>query len=139
MKHAFVAAACLTALAGSANAQMRAPNADLNKDGKVTLAEFKKVQGDTTLSRMDGNKDGKITREEFKAVEARAKTFGGAEMAQRISAMFPVMDANKDGVVVRDEIEAAAARRFGRGDANADGWLSPTELADMRQTRTRAD
>ena len=59
MKRLLITVAFL-AMAGSAQAQMgRGPNPDLDRDGKVTFAEFKKVQADTMLGRLDSDKDGK--------------------------------------------------------------------------------
>lgn len=140
MKHALAAAVCLAAIAGAAQAQMmRAPNPDLNKDGKVTSAEFRKSQADAMLGRLDADKDGKITRAEVKTMADRAKAMGRPEAGQRVDGMFARLDANKDGAATRAEIEAGAAMRFKAADANADGWLSQSELAAARPARTRAD
>jgi len=121
-------------LAATAEAQMgQPPNPDLNRDGKVTFDEFKKVQADTMLSRMDANRDGKIARDEL-AVREGADSGRRKMFADR---MWASQDANKDGMLTRAEIEAGAKRRFDRGDTNKDGWLSKGEILTLRQNRGR--
>ena len=130
--------AVLMAMAGSAHAQMGKPaDLDLDRDGKVTFAEFKKVQADRMLGRLDANKDGKIAKSESKAMEDLAARFGGADGAKRVALMWSMGDANKDGLLSRAELEAGSKRRFDAGDTNHDGWLSKGELLTMRQNRGR--
>lgn len=130
MKHVLLAAA-LTLAAGAAQAQMWAPNPDLDKDGKVTLSEFQQVRANGIL-RLDADKDGKITRAEAKPLADRAPN--GAAMVDRI---WTRLDANKDGVITRAEIDAGAKRRFELGDTNKDGSLSKDEIQALRQNRGR--
>jgi len=139
MKHAVPVALCLTLLAGAAQAQMtgRRPDPDLDHDGKVTAAEFKRAQADAMLGRLDTDKDGKISPAETQAMAARAKAFRGEEGARRVAAMTRRLDANHDGTITRAEIEAGAALRFAAGDTNHDGWLSKGELLTMQQNRKR--
>ncbi|WP_374571661.1 EF-hand domain-containing protein [Phenylobacterium sp.] len=139
MKHALIAAACLAAVGGAAHAQMRGVDPDLNKDGKVTLDEFRKAEADGMLGRLDANKDGKITADEIQAMAERAKSFGRPQAADRLNAMVARLDTNKDGVITRAEIDAGAVRRFKMADANGDGWLSKDELSAARPSRARAD
>jgi hypothetical protein len=116
-------AAGLFLLASSVQAQMGHPaNSDLDKDGKVTFAEFSKVQADGMLNRLDANKDGKIARDE------------GAGRGDR---MWARRDADKDGFISRTELEAGSKRRFDAGDTNKDGWLSEDEILNLRQNRGR--
>lgn len=138
MKHALIAAACIASLASAAQAQMRRPDPDLNKDGKVTRAEFQKAEADSMLGRLDANKDGRITRDEAKAMTDRAAAMGRPEAGKRLDGMFALMDADKDGVLTRAEIETGAAVRFKKADANGDGSLSKAELDALRPARTRA-
>jgi Ca2+-binding EF-hand superfamily protein len=139
MKHALFAALCLTLLAGAAQAQTmgRRPDPDLNHDGKVTLAEFRRAQADAMLGRLDTDKDGKISKAETQAMAARAKAFRGEAGAQRVAAMTSRVDANHDGTITRAEIEAGAALRFATGDTNHDGWLSKGELLTLQPNRAR--
>jgi Ca2+-binding EF-hand superfamily protein len=130
MKQILLAAALIFA-AGAAQAQMWAPNPDLDKDGKVTLSEFQQTQAGGIL-RLDVDKDGKLTRAETKVVADRAPN--GAAMVDRI---WGRLDTNKDGVITRAEIDASSKRRFEVGDTNKDGWLSKDEIQAMRQHRGR--
>lgn len=130
MKHVLLAAA-LTLAAGAAQAQMWAPNPDLNKDGKVTLSEFQQVQAGGIL-RLDADKDGKITKAEAKPLADRAPN--GAAMVDRI---WGRLDANRDGIITRAEIDAGSKRRFELADTDKDGALSKDELQAMRQNRGR--
>jgi Ca2+-binding EF-hand superfamily protein len=136
---ALAAFAASTALAGAAAAQMRGPNPDLNRDGKVTLAEFKTSQADAMMGRLDADRNGRITRAEAKLMADRAKAMGRPEAGRRLDEMFARMDADGDGALTRGEIEGGAAPRFKTADANGDGWLSKGELASLRQPGTRAD
>lgn len=137
MKHLLITVGFL-AVASSAQAQMgRGPNPDLDGDGKVTFAEFKKVQADTMLGRLDSDKDGRITKAESKPMEDMVARFGGAKASARISEMWSKGDANKDGALSRAELDTGSKRRFDVGDANRDGWLSKDELATMRKNRGR--
>lgn len=134
MKRLLIAVTFLT-MAGSAQAQ--GSNPDLDRDGKLTFSEFKVIQADRMLDRLDANKDGRIARSESKAMEDMAARFGGAKAKGRIAEMWTRGDANKDGVLSRPELEAGSRRRFDAGDTNHDGWLSKDELANMRQNRGR--
>ena len=111
------------------------PNPDTDRDGKVTLAEFKASNAprqDRMFARVDANKDGKITQAEAdagtKAAEAPGRGRRGGGMLMR-------MDANQDGAVTKAELAAISDRRFQTADTNKDGWLSKGELLMMRQRR----
>lgn len=134
----FVISAALLAMASSAQAQMlQGPNPDLDRDGKVSFAEFKKVQADRMMERLDANKDGKISRAETKSMEEMAARFGGADAASRVARMWTQGDVNRDGALSHSELEAGSKRRFDIADSNHDGWLSKGELRTMRQNRGR--
>ncbi|WP_337188790.1 hypothetical protein [Phenylobacterium sp.] len=108
----------------------RGPDPDADRDGKVTLAEFKAAQAQRTdrlFARLDADKDGRITQAEIDAVaKGRPGGRGGGQMLMRL-------DADKDGAVTRAEMNAGAERRFQAADANKDGWLSKDELRMMQQ------
>jgi hypothetical protein len=111
------------------------PNPDTDRDGKVTLAEFKVSNAqrqDRMFARMDANKDGKITQAE---ADAAAKTAEAAGRGGRGGGMLMRMDANADGAVTKAELAAMSDRRFQMADTNKDGWLSKGELLMMRQRR----
>ena len=44
-------------------------------------------------------------------------------------------DPNGDGVITRDEYRASAMARFDRMDANHDGKIDRTEMANLREMR----
>ena len=123
---------------GAASAQpapgREPPNPDTDRDGKVTLAEFKATQGERQarmFARLDANRDGKITQPEVDAGSKRAEAAGrggpgGGGMLMRL-------DGNKDGAVTKAEMGAMSERRFLTADTNKDGWLSKGELLMMRQ------
>lgn len=126
-------------LAGVAQAQpapgREPPNPDADRDGKVTLAEFKTSNAqrqDRMFARMDANKDGKVTQAE---ADAAAKTAEAAGRGGRGGGMLMRMDANSDGAVTKAELAAMSDRRFQSADTNKDGWLSKGELLMMRQRR----
>jgi hypothetical protein len=117
-------------LASSVHAQMgQPPNPDLDNDGKVTFAEFRNVEANAMLNRLDANKDGRIARDEL-----QPRGEGGAGRGDR---MWARRDSDKDGFISRAELEAGAKRRFDRGDTNKDGWLSNGEILTLRQNRGR--
>ena len=124
------------ALAGATQAQMMGPpDPDLNRDGKITLAEFQKSQADAMLGRLDKNRDGKIARAEFKTMEDMARRFRGEAAAQRAAQMWTLMDADRDGAVTRAEIEGGAAKRFAQADTDRDGVLDRVEFTSLRPGR----
>lgn len=135
------AALLVAAPLGAATAQpgpgREPPNFDTDRDGKVTLAEFKAAHTERQgrmFARMDANKDGKITQAEMDAAGKRA------EAAQRgPGARLMRMDADKDGAVTKTELAAMGDRRFQIADSNKDGWLSKEELLMMRQRRGGPD
>lgn len=155
----YLLAASVAALlfAGAAQAQDRPPaggmrqppDFDLDHDGKVTLSEFRKVEGQRIarmFARLDANHDGKITRAELQAGRERmmarhggqagGPTAGGPMAGGMMGggdAFFRVNDLNSDGAVTKTEMEKALEQRFQAADTNHDGWLSKGELIMMRQ------
>lgn len=139
MKHILLSLTAALLLAGAAQAQpapgREPPNPDADRDGKVTLAEFKTSNAqrqDRMFARMDANKDGRITQAE---ADAAAKTAEAAGRGGRGGGMLMRMDANGDGAVTKAEMAAMSERRFQKADTNKDGWLSKGELLMMQQRR----
>jgi Ca2+-binding EF-hand superfamily protein len=94
---------------------------DANADGKIARDEWKgKPEG---FDKLDADKDGLLTQTEIRDV-ARDK---GAEL-------FKQFDANSDGKIARDEW-SQRPRAFDRLDTNADGFLTPDELRDLKSRR----
>lgn len=129
------AALAFAAVATAAHAQLGPPNPDVDRDGKVTFDEFKKVSAGGMFERLDANNDGKITRTELNTVLDRFAALAPEGAKARMTARFDQDDANKDGVLTRAEAEAAAKPRFLAADSNHDGWLSKGELLTLRQGR----
>lgn len=131
-----IAFAALAFAAASAAHAQEAPTLDADRDGKVTLAEFKAGQGERNFARLDADRDGKVTAAEVEAVRAanpsapdRPRAGGGR--------MLMMLDKDKDGGVSRTEMAVLVERRFKAADANRDGWLSTGELFKMRQNQGR--
>lgn len=125
--------------------------ADANKDGKITVAEAKKV-ADERFSLFDMNKDGAVTKEEAKAAWEKKR----AEMQQKRAArgadpskgkhsedekkarhhrpgkhgdrFFAHLDTNNDGKITRAEAEKFETDRFNAVDANKDGAITRDEI-----------
>lgn len=140
MKRIVIATAFAAFTLAAAQAQPmggQPPNPDANKDGKVTLVEFKAAQDQRMgrmFNRLDANKDGKITQAEADAMAKRAAAAGrsppgGGQGAGGLMRM----DANRDGAVTRAEMGAMTERRFKMADTNNDGWLSKGELLMIQQ------
>ncbi len=145
MKRIIIAAAAFATLSvTAAQAQPAggpAPNLDVDRDGKVTLAEFKAAQDQRQrrmFGRLDANKDGKIIQAEVDAMAKRAAAAGrpaqgaGQGGGQGGGGLMR-MDANRDGAVTRAEMAALADRRFKMADTNSDGWLSKGEVLMIQQ------
>lgn len=113
---------------------------DLDKDGKVTAAEFKTVR-DQRFAAMDANKDGVLTEAEYVGeYEGRltAQLAASSETAerkeeQRVRQMrqahvrFSVLDADKDGKMTPAEFEVSGLRAFAEQDGDGDGVVTAAE------------
>lgn len=142
MTRFLIAAAAAALLAVGAHAQpfgghgmRRSADFDLNRDGKVTLDEFRQAQSqriDRIFDRLDSNHDGQITRDEMQTAAKQSPRSGGGRMGGRSERIFQMNDTNGDGALTKPEMMAAAMRRFQMADVNHDGWLSKDELAKMR-------
>jgi Ca2+-binding EF-hand superfamily protein len=102
------------------SAAARLSRLDTNKDGKVTLAELVAAKTNR-LHEFDANKDGVITQAEF---EAGMK----AQRQAHVAKLFERRDTDRDGRLSREE-SRMPERWFTRLDSNADGFLTPAELA----------
>ncbi|WP_160870194.1 EF-hand domain-containing protein [Shinella sp. AETb1-6] len=116
---------------------------DTDKDGKVTLAEFK-ANAATAFKTFDANGDGQVTKDEIKARHAAFKDArkairaaadadkdkaretlraGGPYMLPGAGKMFDRADTDKNGTLSEAEVMAAAERIFERRDTNKDGAI----------------
>jgi Ca2+-binding EF-hand superfamily protein len=122
---------------------------DTDKDGKVTLVEFK-ANAANAFKAFDANGDGQVTKDEIKArhaafkdarkaIRAAADTdkdkaretlrAGGAYMLPGAGKMFDRADTDKNGTLSEAEVLAAAETIFQRRDTNKDGAI---DVADIR-------
>ena len=106
------------------------PRYDLDGDGRVSRAEFRKVRVDQIM-RFDRDKDGRVTRAESKSAEGLVRMMGGNAALARIEEIWTLADVDRDGVITREEAVAFADGRFTRYSMSRDGWLSSAELNTM--------
>ena len=113
---------------------------DLDKDGKVTPAEFKTVR-DQRFAATDADKDGGLTEAEYVGeYQARLETQLKAsddtaekKEEQRVRQIrqahvrFGVLDTNKDGKIAPAEYDASGQRAFAEQDGDGDGVITPGE------------
>ena len=113
---------------------------DLDKDGKVTAAEFKTAR-DQRFAAMDADKDGVLTEAEYvgeyegrlTAQLAASKESAERKEEQRVRQMrqahvrFGVLDSNKDGKMTPAEFETSGVRAFAEQDGDGDGVVTAAE------------
>lgn len=99
------------------------PNPQPNGPSWPTLAQARQE----LLDGFDGNDDGAITRAEIVAVADPSGRHADA-LNPVVQKLVDLMDSNQDARVVGSELDAALLRL----DANADGRLSPADLAALR-------
>lgn len=116
------------AAAFAQSAQMEVfDRADANRDGLITLAEFKSART-RQFDRFDRNGDGSISE----ADAGRIAQFR-PEIGQRLNILIQTADANHDRRVTKAEFAASPAPLFERADANRDGVVDKGELETLRQ------
>jgi Ca2+-binding EF-hand superfamily protein len=89
---------------------------DTNKDGQVTLEEFR--GGKTLFAAYDADKNGILTLEEIKAAKVHVNTHPN----------FRALDTDKDGFVTRREWEGTQ-QEFDAVDLDNDGVWSRADIA----------
>lgn len=100
-------------------------NADTNKNGSVTRAEFDasiKAQFDAAATNGALSKDAFYQMKEKRADARKAKR-------------FERLDTNKDGKVTLEEFSARQDKMFTRMDKNKDGVISKDEMKAMHHKR----
>lgn len=120
---------------------------DANGDGKVTLEEVpeeakEKFRG--AIERGDANKDGVLTLAEFRVVMGQAPAAkpttppnrpGAPQANANADAMFKYLDANNDGILKPDEIPEARREGFKRAleqlDSGNKGGLNLDEFRKL--------
>lgn len=113
---------------------------DIDKDGKVTAAEFKTIR-DQRFAAMDLNKDGFVDEAEYVGeyqTRLTAQLAASSEPAERKAeeevrqirqahVRFGVLDKDKDKKMSADEFAASGLRAFAEQDGDGDGVVSAGE------------
>ncbi|MDP1619300.1 EF-hand domain-containing protein [Phenylobacterium sp.] len=119
----------LAVLATPALAQMRGQDpfadADTNRDGQITLAEYQASRA-ARFDRLDRDRDGVIGKTDFPRVALRG------ERGEDLERMISAADRNRDGALTREELLASPPVAFAMADANDDGVLTAAEMASAK-------
>ena len=113
---------------------------DLDKDGKVTAAEFKEVRGQRFAATDADNSGGLSEAEYVGEYQGRldAQLAASSESEERKSEQrvrqirqahvrFGVLDKDKDGQIAPAEFDASGQRAFAEQDGDGDGVITPGE------------
>lgn len=125
-----------------AKAQARFAEADRNRDGKLSLAEWQDARDQKMaeqFARLDVDKDGSLSQDELRQGHQQRRH---TRQARRHGAMamreeFKALDANHDRALTRAEIGDRLPRlaaNFDRIDGNRDGKLTGEEMRAARDT-----
>jgi hypothetical protein len=122
-----VSGLALVALPAFANtdASSKLKKLDTNADGRVSRSEFIAGKQDK-IQRADTNRDGVVSADE--AADIKSEKNSVWSRGDKPVSHANKADANNDGQVTQAEASAAAEASFDKMDANADGFLSVTEL-----------
>lgn len=121
---------------------------------KTKLRPYQVKAAEKTFEMFDVNKDGKITLQEFKQVLLNFKQEQGEDLAytdEDIEEMFSKIDMNDDnGIEYQELLTATYAehlqaqderlyQEFSRIDENADGYISPKEMKQVLEKESGFD
>lgn len=130
MQRFILAAAAAAALAAPGCAAARQgpdlfADADANRDGVVTLAEFQEARADR-FNKLDRDRDGVVRMSDFPAF------FQSSPRGQQLQRMIGMADANQDGALTRNELLKSPAVAFTAADLDRDGRVTTAEAAAAR-------
>ena len=130
MQRLILAAAAAAAIAAPGCASARQgpdlfADADLNRDGVITLAEFQEARG-ARFDKLDRNRDGVVRMSDFPSF------IHGSPRGQQLQRMIGMADANQDGALPRNELLKSPAVAFTAADVDRDGRVTAAEAAAAR-------
>jgi len=114
--------------------------ADTNKDGVLTRAEAT-AQADARFAKLDPNGDGTVSAEERQtarqAMRDRMGAAGKTRPSRSVDDKRMARRGGRDGnaTMTKADFEARALKRFDRMDANHDGKVDQTEIANLAEMR----
>ena len=105
--------------------------ADLNNDDRVTLEEFQKHRRNAIMG-ADLDKDGKLSPAEWSKGEQRLQNYMQRENIDGWKAvgtgnLFTTLDADKDGFIQAVEVDTYTAPRFASVDLDHNGYITEPE------------
>lgn len=102
--------------------------ADLDRDGRITRAEFTVARGDM-FDRLDRNDDGYATAADAPRRRRRGSGSGG----ERLDQLRQALDVDRDGRISRREFVEAPGLGFERADADQNDVIDRAELDAFRR------
>ena len=114
----------------SSNREMRFPQYDANRDGKVSRSEWRGTAGAFRVR--DWNRDGVLSGEEVRmGAYPPEDSLEAQDFRMPPNDRFDYLDANNDGRITENEWDGSLAT-FDRFDSNRDGRLTRAELGSVR-------
>jgi len=100
---------------------------DTDGDGRISKDEYIAYR-DQEFARFDRNGDGLLGPVDFPRASSYRRALGTLD--ERINAA----DKNGDGMLSREELHDAPTIAFDKADTSKNGYLSSTEIENMRST-----
>ena len=100
---------------------------DTDGDGRISKAEYIAYR-DQEFARFDRDGDGKLGQIDFPRASSYRRALGSLE--EHIGRA----DRDGDGLLSREELHDAPTVAFDKADTSKNGYLSPSEIDNMRST-----